>query len=348
MKFKKTLFTLSSLMLLMSLTACNTGENKNNGAKSDPTSSSQTTPSGDSSSLEPLVNPTVLPALNVVLYNKFVDEEQSNTLKNSFNAFLRQSNVEITNLVWDLKVTGNAKTLNDAIQTYNEANPTAKYDVILGGKAWTSECTYLSANYEVMKDGEGNTLEMTIGANADRRVYILPDSPNAAAIKLLIKNTLNYDIPEEDPDADVKPIPNPDTVLPELNVVLYKKFVSDDNSKALKNAFITYLNTNSVGITSLTWDVKIDGNGKALNDAVFEYNEANPSVKYDVILGGKSWTDDCTYLTSAYQVVADGEDVPYEMTIGAKTDRRVYILKTTDNPNAVNELVKHLLGVDLS
>ena len=364
MKIKKTLFTLSSLMLLMSLTACNNGTNKDYGAKSDATTSSQTTSSGNNSSGGnsssdadtssssdggSTVNPTVLPSLNVILYNKFVSSEQSEALKSAFNALLTESNVQITNLVWTVDVTGNAKALNDAIETYNGAHADAKYDVILGGKAWTDECTYLNGNYSVVMNAEDTPIEMTIGDKTDRRVWTLKESPNEAAIKLLVKSTLDYDIPETDPGTDVPPDPGtPDTVLDELNVVLYQKFVTSEQSTTLKNAFLQYLADNSIGITNLVWTLDVTGNAKALNDAVESYNGAHADAKYDVILGGKAWTDNCTYLSANYTSVKDAEDTPIEMTIGDKTDRRVWILNDTDNPQAVNELVKHLLGVDLA
>lgn len=348
MKFNKALLTLSSLMLLMSITACNSGENKNNGAKSDPTSSSQTTPSSSgSTSSEPLVNPTILPALNVIVYNKFATTEQSDALKAGFESFLHESNVQITNLVWDLKITGGVSDLNTEIETYNTEHPSAKYDVILGGKAY-SGCTYINNNYESLKDGEGTPIDMTIGESTDRRVWLLNESPNAKAIKLLVKNVVNYDIPDPDPDpgTDVQPIPNPDTTLPELNVILYKKYVTDEQAKDLKNNFITYLNTNSVGITSLVWNIKVTGGVSDLNDEISAYNTANPDAKYDVILGGKAFSG-CDYINGNYTSVKDGEGTPIDMTIGTNTDRRVWLLNSTDNAEAKYHIVKHLLDVEI-
>ena len=146
---------------------------------------------------------TTLPALNVVLYKKFVSDDNAAALKTAFEAYLTEQKVAITSLVWNVGCEGTVSDLNTYVSDYNTANAEAKFDVILGGKAFAN-CDYLNGNYSVVMDGE-NYKEMTIADKTDRRVWVLNETPNFAAAKLLVKSLLNFDLP--DPEPAVEPLP---------------------------------------------------------------------------------------------------------------------------------------------
>ena len=146
---------------------------------------------------------TTLPALNVVLYKKFVNDDNAAALKTAFEGYLEEQKVEITNLVWNVGCEDAVADLNTYVSDYNTANAEAKFDVILGGKAFAN-CEYLNGNYSVVMDGE-NYKEMTIADKTDRRVWVLNDTPNFAAAKLLVKSLLDFDLVEPEPEPEPLP-----------------------------------------------------------------------------------------------------------------------------------------------
>lgn len=135
---------------------------------------------------------TTLSELNVICYEKFVTSEQSAALKSGFEQFLNDNGTQITTLTWVLDQTGGVSEMNGTISNYNTAHPDAKIDVILGGKAW-SGCTYINDNYTSVKDGS-SVIYMTIGSKTDRAVWTLNDTDNLAAVKKLVKYTLDWDM----------------------------------------------------------------------------------------------------------------------------------------------------------
>ena len=146
-------------------------------------------------------------------------------------------------------------------------------------------------------------------------------------------------------DTHIAYIPQITTTLPELNVLCYAKYVSTDQSNALKKDFETYLNDNGTKITSLTWLLDVTGDVSAVNTYVSDYNGNHLDAKIDVILGGKAWKN-CAYINDNYASVKNGSSA-IDMTIGDNTDRRVWTLNATDNLPAVKLLVKNLLDWDM-
>ena len=206
---KKPLLVLSSILLLGLLASCGQPENHNPGAVTDDTSSTPASTTEDTSDTSAestggeqstdtgsLPDPVTYPALTIAVYQKFVGETDYNATKTGFETYLRNHNITITNLVWDYGITGNLKALNDHVKEYNTEHSTAKIDVILGAKAWNSDCDdYLKPNYSVLKDGD-NIVEMTYTNDAgtestDRRIWLLNDTPNLEVIKVLLKELVN-------------------------------------------------------------------------------------------------------------------------------------------------------------
>ena len=379
MKRSKFLLALSSFLLASTLAACGGGTNHNPGAVTqDPT---PTPTQGGTPTPEPTVVPTPTPStspeidvtldeLNVFLYEKFVDENCSNSLKSAFESYLVAQKIEITTLNWVLDETGDVTAVTTAVEKYDTDHPDAKVDVILGAKGNLK--TYITENFTALKKDDTNYYEMTTTAgektHEDRRVYVANDTNNFEAVKLLVKHLVDYDLPDPEatptPTPEVTPTPEPTVVptptptptaseepvvLDQLVVYMFSASIDTDNNTFWKNKFNAYLAANDITITNLVWEFSTATKVAALDTEVSKYDEDHPTATVDVLLGGKAYAaESCAYISENFASMKDAGGSFYEITTikdGTETSqRRFWQRKDSTNKVAVQHLVDALVA----
>ena len=389
---KKQLLVISALMLVGTLASCG-GGNHNPGAVSDSTvnpstTSQETTSEGTSTTSEgtsttsEFTPEVTYPLLTVHLYQRYVDNDCSASLKKKFEDELVNQKAAVTKLNWVMGTGAQNESVNDYsadLGTYDAAHPTETIDVVLGAKANFATDSYIVKNFATVKktDGSGNvTMSTTNGETTkdDRYIWFRKETANLEALKVLLKGIVDYDWPEddtEDPTSETtsettseetpsettsettsEETPSEttsesgDVVLDQLSVFVYEKFVSETCSTELKTKFTTYLTANHITVTNFTWELDVKGGVADVNTAISTYDTAHSTATIDVILGGRAWSE-CAYINDNFEYIKDGDGNEINMsTTDAKgstsTNRRIWVRKGSSNTQAISHLVNAL------
>ena len=385
---KKQLLVISALMLVGTLASCG-GGNHNPGAVSDSTinpstTSGETTSEGTSTTSEgtsttsEFTPEVTYPLLTVHLYQRYVDNDCSASLKKKFEDELVNQKAAVTKLNWVMGTGAQNEGVADYsadLGTYDAAHPAETIDVVLGAKANFAEDSYIVKNFATLKkaDGSGNvTMSTTNGetTKTDRYIWIRNNTANLEALKVLLKGIVDYDWPEpvdptsettsEEPTSETTSEETPSettseetpsettsesepVVLPALTVHLYAKFVNSTCSGELKAKFTKYLTDNNITITSLAWELgTTTGNGGKYAEEVEAYDKAHTDATADVLLGVKGGVDD-TYISTNFSIAQVNEkNVTMTTTSdgqGTKTDRYIFVRNGSANTDAIGVLL---------
>ena len=384
---KKQLLVISALMLVGTLASCG-GGNHNPGAVSDSTinpstTSAETTSEGTSTTSEGITTTSeftpevTYPLLTVHLYQRYVDNDCSASLKKQFEDELVNQKAAVTKLNWVMGTGAQNEGVADYsadLGTYDAAHPTETIDVVLGAKANFAEDSYIVKNFATLKkaDGSGNvTMSTTNGetTKTDRYIWIRNETANLEALKVLLKGIVDYDWPEpvdptsettsEEPTSETtsettsEETPSETTsettsesepvVLPALTVHLYAKFVNSTCSGELKAKFTKYLTDNNITITNLAWELgTTTGNGGKYAEEVEAYDKAHTDATADVLLGVKGGVDN-SYISTNFAIAQVGStDVLMTTTSdsqGTKADRYIFVRNGSANADAIGVLV---------
>ena len=384
---KKQLLVISALMLVGTLASCG-GGNHNPGAVSDSTinpstTSAETTSEGTSTTSEgtsttsEFTPEVTYPLLTVHLYQRYVDNDCSASLKKQFEDELVNQKAAVTKLNWVMGTGAQNEGVADYsadLGTYDAAHPTETIDVVLGAKANFAEDSYIVKNFATLKkaDGSGNvTMSTTNGetTKTDRYIWIRNNTANLEALKVLLKGIVDYDWPEpvdptsettsEEPTSETtsettsEETPSETTsettsesepvVLPALTVHLYAKFVNLTCSGELKAKFTKYLTDNNITITSLAWELGTEtGKGSLYATEVENYDKAHTDATADVLLGIRGGIDN-TYISTNFAIAqVDSKDVLMTTTSdsqGTKADRYIFVRNGSANDDAIGVLV---------
>ncbi len=381
---KKQLLVISALMLVGTLASCG-GGNHNPGAVSDSTinpstTSAETTSEGTSTTSEGITTTSeftpevTYPLLTVHLYQRYVDNDCSASLKKQFEDELVNQKAAVTKLNWVMGTGAQNEGVADYsadLGTYDAAHPTETIDVVLGAKANFAEDSYIVKNFATLKkaDGSGNvTMSTTNGetTKTDRYIWIRNETANLEALKVLLKGIVDYDWPEpvdptsettsEEPTSETtsettsEETPSETTsettsesepvVLPALTVHLYAKFVNSTCSGELKAKFTKYLTDNNITITNLAWELGTNGGKYA--EEVEAYDKAHTDATADVLLGVKGGVDN-SYISTNFAIAQVGStDVLMTTTSdsqGTKADRYIFVRNGSANADAIGVLV---------
>ena len=384
---KKQLLVISALMLVGTLASCG-GGNHNPGAVSDSTinpstTSAETTSEGTSTTSEgtsttsEFTPEVTYPLLTVHLYQRYVDNDCSASLKKQFEDELVNQKAAVTKLNWVMGTGAQNEGVADYsadLGTYDAAHPAETIDVVLGAKANFAEDSYIVKNFATLKkaDGSGNvTMSTTNGetTKTDRYIWIRNNTANLEALKVLLKGIVDYDWPEpvdptsettsEEPTSETtsettsEETPSETTsettsesepvVLPALTVHLYAKFVNSTCSGELKAKFTKYLTDNNITITSLAWELGTEtGKGSLYATEVENYDKAHTDATADVLLGIRGGIDN-TYISTNFAIAqVDSKDVLMTTTSdsqGTKADRYIFVRNGSANDDAIGVLV---------
>lgn len=386
---KKQLLVISALMLVGTLASCG-GGNHNPGAVSDSTvnpstTSQETTSEGTSTTSEgtsttsEFTPEVTYPLLTVHLYQRYVDNDCSASLKKQFEDELVNQKAAVTKLNWVMGTGAQNEGVADYsadLGTYDAAHPTETIDVVLGAKANFAADSYIVKNFATVKktDGSGNvTMSTTNGETTkdDRYIWFRKETANLEAVKVLLKGIVDYDWPEddtEDPTSETtsettseetpsettsettsEETPSETTsesepvVLPALTVHLYAKFVNSTCSGELKTKFTKYLTDNNITITNLVWELGTEtGKGSLYATEVENYDKAHTDATADVLLGVKGGVSG-TYITDNFSIAkVDGNDVLMTTTSdsqGTNADRYIFVRNGSANADAIDALV---------
>ena len=380
---KKQLLVISALMLVGTLASCG-GGNHNPGAVSDSTvnpstTSGETTSEGTSTTSEgtsttsEFTPEVTYPLLTVHLYQRYVDNDCSASLKKQFEDELVNQKAAVTKLNWVMGTGAQNEGVADYsadLGTYDAAHPAETIDVVLGAKANFAEDSYIVKNFATLKkaDGSGNvTMSTTNGetTKTDRYIWIRNNTANLEALKVLLKGIVDYDWPEpvdptsettsEEPTSETtsettsEETPSETTsqsepvVLPALTVHLYAKFVNSTCSGELKAKFTKYLTDNNITITSLAWELGTEtGKGSLYATEVENYDKAHTDATADVLLGIRGGIDN-TYISTNFAIAqVDSKDVLMTTTSdsqGTKADRYIFVRNGSANADAIGVLV---------
>ena len=129
--------------------------------------------------------------------------------------------------------------------------------------------------------------------------------------------------------------PENDVYAP-LRLYFYEKFADATVAEEWVNAFKLDLEEKSLRV-AVTYQVGTTGNVAALDAAVEAYNTAHADAKIDAILGAKAI--DATYIPANYNCNAT------EYALGAKTDRRLWMLNDSEDSVGLAALENYLYPV---